>query len=138
MCTIHLPDVLVAMFVANDQSLKGVKNVLAAGREHATMPVDRTKLIVIPVPSGDESSSEHDLAEEWRRKFAIELGKSSSLSGFPPMPTDAELFENSVFPILELRRARACPRAVGSGQSEDPRVCRSAARKIAARRHGLE
>jgi cellulose biosynthesis protein BcsQ len=73
-CTIHLPDVLVAMFVANDQSLKGVKSVLeSAGRGHSKMPVDRTKLMVIPVPSRDESTSEHDLAEEWRNKFASEL-----------------------------------------------------------------
>lgn len=73
-CTIHLPDLLIAMFVANDQSLHGVRTVLeSAGRGHATMPVDRTKLMVIPVPSRDESSSEHDLAEQWRQRFAGEL-----------------------------------------------------------------
>jgi TIR domain/CobQ/CobB/MinD/ParA nucleotide binding domain len=73
-CTIHLPDLLIAMFVANDQSLQGVRTVLeSAGRGHATMPVDRTKLMVIPVPSRDESSSEHDLAEQWRQRFAGEL-----------------------------------------------------------------
>ncbi len=73
-CTIHLPDLLIAMFVANDQSLQGVRTVLeSAGRGHATMPVDRTKLMVIPVPSRDESSSEHDLADQWRQRFAGEL-----------------------------------------------------------------
>jgi hypothetical protein len=73
-CTIHLPDVLVAMFVANDQSLKGVRSVIdSAGRGHSKMPVDRTKLLVIPVPSRDESDNEHDLAEQWRNKFADEL-----------------------------------------------------------------
>ena len=70
-CTIHLPDVVVAMFTANDQSLVGVTNVLKSARAgHGKLPVDRLRLLVVPVPSRDESNSEYKLAEEWRGKFA--------------------------------------------------------------------
>lgn len=70
-CTIHLPDVVVAMFTANEQSLGGVTNVLKSARAgHGKLPVDRLRLLVVPVPSRDESNSEYKLAEEWRAKFA--------------------------------------------------------------------
>lgn len=73
-CSIHLPDILVAMFVANEQSLMGMKRVLESAREgHAKLPVDRRRLLIVPVPSRDESGSEFNLAEEWRERFAREL-----------------------------------------------------------------
>jgi hypothetical protein len=73
-CTIHLPDVLVAVFTSNEQSLQGVRKVLqSARRGHSKLPVDRRKLVVVPVPSRDESNSEHDMAEQWRERFSSEL-----------------------------------------------------------------
>ncbi len=73
-CTIHLPDVLVALFTANQQSLAGVKDVMMrARRAHTKLPVDRKRLLVVPVPARDESGSEYKLAEEWRGRFADEL-----------------------------------------------------------------
>lgn len=73
-CTIHLPDVLVAVFTANEQSLAGVQRVLeSARRNHARLPVDRRKLVVVPVPSRDETNNEYKLAEEWRARFSDTL-----------------------------------------------------------------
>jgi MinD-like ATPase involved in chromosome partitioning or flagellar assembly len=73
-CTIHLPDVLVAMFTSNEQSLTGVKKVLeSASVGHRKLSVDRRHLLVIPVPARDESGSEFKLAEEWRERFAETL-----------------------------------------------------------------
>ena len=70
-CTIHLPDTLVSLFTANEQSLDGVKDVMVrARRGHGRLPVDRRRLLVIPVSSRDESSSEYELAKQWRKKFA--------------------------------------------------------------------
>jgi cellulose biosynthesis protein BcsQ len=75
-CTIHLPDVLIAFFTANAQSLIGVKDVLQRARSgHRRLPVDRRRLLVIPVPSRDETTNEYQLAETWREKFAKELGE---------------------------------------------------------------
>lgn len=70
-CTIHLPDVLVSFFTANEQSLQGVRDVMFKARNaHTNLPVDRRRLLLIPVPSRDESGSEYQLGEEWRQRFA--------------------------------------------------------------------
>jgi MinD-like ATPase involved in chromosome partitioning or flagellar assembly len=76
-CTIHLPDVVVVMFTANDQSLIGARKVLQSARAgHNKLPVDRLRLLVVPVPARDESTSEYELAEKWRReRFATELSE---------------------------------------------------------------
>lgn len=73
-CTIHLPDVLVSLFTTNEQSLIGVKDVMQrARRAHAQLPLPRKRLIVVPTPARDESSSEFQLAAQWRSRFAAEL-----------------------------------------------------------------
>jgi len=73
-CTIHLPDVIVTLFTANQQNLEGVKDVMQrARRGHKELPVERNRLLVLPVPARDESDREYKLAEEWRARFAAEL-----------------------------------------------------------------
>ncbi len=73
-CTIHLPDVLVCLFTTTEQSLQGVKDVMDRAKEaHATLPVDRRRLLVVPLPARDESRTEYKLAKEWRGRFATEL-----------------------------------------------------------------
>jgi hypothetical protein len=73
-CTIHLPDVVVALFTSNEQSLTGVVQVMRdARREQAALPVDRSRLLILPLPSRDESQSEHQRSEEWYVRFAREL-----------------------------------------------------------------
>ncbi|MBY5883976.1 AAA family ATPase [Rhizobium leguminosarum] len=73
-CAIHLPDYLISMFTTTEQSLLGVKETMLRARNaHARLPLDRKKLLIIPLPSRDESNTEYQLAVEWRRKFANEL-----------------------------------------------------------------
>lgn len=73
-CTIHLPDVVLPLFTANAQSLAGVKDVmLRARRAHAELPLDRDRLLVVPIPARDESNSEYETAKKWRERFAEEL-----------------------------------------------------------------
>jgi cellulose biosynthesis protein BcsQ len=73
-CTIHLPDIVVTFFTASGQSLAGVKDVMVrARRAHADLPVDRKRLVIVPIPARDESSNEYKLAKEWRERFAREL-----------------------------------------------------------------
>lgn len=73
-CTIHLPDVLVCLFTTTEQSLQGVKDVMErAAVAHASLPVDRKKLMIVPLPARDESRTEYKLAKEWRARFATDL-----------------------------------------------------------------
>jgi len=75
-CTIHLPDVLVAMFTANEQSMAGVKRVMQQARAaQQALPFDRARLSLVPVPARDESVTEHEKSREWREIFARELGE---------------------------------------------------------------
>lgn len=70
-CTIHLPDVLVVWFTANDTSVQGVKHVVEQARiAQNELPFDRNPLFVLPVPSRDESRTELKRATEWQGKFA--------------------------------------------------------------------
>jgi cellulose biosynthesis protein BcsQ/tetratricopeptide (TPR) repeat protein len=75
-CTIHLPDVVVALFTANAQSVTGIQRVLREARlAHEQLPVDRSRLQLVPVPARDESQSEYENARTWRETFARELGE---------------------------------------------------------------
>lgn len=74
-CTIQLPDILVAVLTTNDQNLQGtldVVNEVRAGRDQ--LPVDRGQLYVLPVPSCVESWTEYSSAREWHNKFQQHLG----------------------------------------------------------------
>lgn len=74
-CTVLLPDILVLMFVSNDQNLAGIKNVV----EHAIaarskLPLNRSKLISLPLPARDEVYNEYAKSLEWKQIYAEELG----------------------------------------------------------------
>jgi hypothetical protein len=67
---------LISFFTSNEQSLHGVQDVMKRARAgHGRLPVDRMKLLVVPVPSRDESGSEYELADEWRGRYAEALGE---------------------------------------------------------------
>lgn len=74
LCTIYLPDVLVALFAANVQSLEGVIDVVSrAKRARTELPFDRGNLVVVPVPARDESRTEYEQSREWRQVVATRL-----------------------------------------------------------------
>jgi MinD-like ATPase involved in chromosome partitioning or flagellar assembly len=69
-CTIYLPDALVAIFSANHQSVEGVADVIfRARRARSGLPVDRGALICVPVPARDESRTEYQQSIEWRNIY---------------------------------------------------------------------
>ena len=69
-CTIYLPDALVAMFSANHQSVEGVADVISrARRARSSLPTDRGTLVCIPVPARDESRTEYQQSIEWRNIY---------------------------------------------------------------------
>ena len=73
-CTVQLPDVVVALFTANQQSLDGVLDVVRRAevqRQHLT--VDRARLRVLPIATRFEATVEVDLAHEWLQRFEERL-----------------------------------------------------------------
>jgi cellulose biosynthesis protein BcsQ len=70
-CTVHLPDILVTFFTANDSSTLGVLDIVNRARKaQERLPVDRGHLMAVPVPSKDETRTEYDRATRWKRVFA--------------------------------------------------------------------
>jgi MinD-like ATPase involved in chromosome partitioning or flagellar assembly len=67
-CTAHLPDHLVVLFTANDQSVTGAVDVVRrADKARDRMPYDRPQLSVLPVLSRFDSRVEYERAETWYR-----------------------------------------------------------------------
>jgi cellulose biosynthesis protein BcsQ len=70
-CTIQIPDVLVAMFTANEQSMLGVRDIIQAaqrGRQH--LAYDRMPLTVLPIVSRFSSASELQTSLSWLDRIA--------------------------------------------------------------------
>jgi MinD-like ATPase involved in chromosome partitioning or flagellar assembly len=74
-CTALLPDLLVIVFVANEQNIEGTKLVIERARTvHGQLPRDRAKLVVIPLLGRDESNTEYELSSTWRARISEQLG----------------------------------------------------------------
>lgn len=75
-CTIQLPDTVVAMFTANQQSLFGVRDIMRLAQEaQGRLAYDRQHLRVLPLPARfgrDGSTSE---AVEWTARVAEALSE---------------------------------------------------------------
>jgi MinD-like ATPase involved in chromosome partitioning or flagellar assembly len=75
-CTVHLADVLVLLFTANDSSSDGALEIVERARkaqEH--FPLDRRRLLAVPVPARDESRTEYERATQWKNRFAEQFGE---------------------------------------------------------------
>jgi MinD-like ATPase involved in chromosome partitioning or flagellar assembly len=65
-CTAHLPDRLVLVFTANEQSVRGALDVARrADVARNRMPYDRARLAVLPILSRFDSRVEYERAETW-------------------------------------------------------------------------
>lgn len=70
-CTAHLPDHLVVLFTANDQSVTGAVDVVRrADRARDRMPYDRPQLTALPVLSRFDDRVEYERADFWHKKCA--------------------------------------------------------------------
>lgn len=73
-CSILLPDYVIALFTSNDQSVDGTLDAMSRAKiAHARLPVDRSKLLIVPVPARDESNTEYEKAREWRYAYGQKL-----------------------------------------------------------------
>jgi len=65
-CTIQLPDVLVAMFTANEQSMNGVRDIIdAAQHGRQRLAYDRMPLTILPVLCRFASGTEVQESGKW-------------------------------------------------------------------------
>jgi MinD-like ATPase involved in chromosome partitioning or flagellar assembly len=74
-CTILFPDILVLLFTTSYQSIDGTADVIRrvnAAREK--LPVERMKLLAVPVLGRDESQTEYEASKAWREEIAARLG----------------------------------------------------------------
>jgi Asp-tRNA(Asn)/Glu-tRNA(Gln) amidotransferase C subunit len=90
-CTIQLPDILILLFTATEQGLNGVINVAKkALAERQRLPVDRLRLLSVPIPSKFDTDKEFQLGQQWLRKFAD--GLSDIYSDWLPKNSDVHKF----------------------------------------------
>lgn len=102
-CTIHLPDVLVVLFTANEQSLNGVLDVMQRARaKYDKLPEEferPPKLFGVPVPSRFEYYTEYESAARWLKKFAERLG-SVYKEWLPEDVTPADVLDQLYVPNI--------------------------------------
>lgn len=73
-CTIFMPDVVVALFTATRQSVRGVRDVLTlAQQSRQRLDFDRSRISVIPVPSRVGFSSTG--VDRWMDEFVEVVGE---------------------------------------------------------------
>ena len=73
-CTVLLPDLLVLVFTANDQSFEGALAISQSAQvERRNLAVQRPPLTILPLLSRFDGRKETDLAEQWLKRFDIEL-----------------------------------------------------------------
>ncbi|ATE53272.1 tyrosine-protein kinase family protein [Actinosynnema pretiosum] len=72
-CTAHLPDYLVVLYTANEQSIRGVVDIAKRSDEaRDRLPYDRSQLTVLPLLSRFDAREEYDRADWWRQRCAEE------------------------------------------------------------------
>lgn len=72
----QLPDVLAFLFTANEQSLEGsVEVARRAAKARNGLALDRSRLLLLPIPARFEMQFEHRIAMAWRDRFATELAE---------------------------------------------------------------
>jgi cellulose biosynthesis protein BcsQ len=74
-CTVHLPDVIVPVFTANEQSVEGVSDVIRRAQDARTaLAHPRGKALIFPLASRFDDRTESELSREWMQRFARALG----------------------------------------------------------------
>jgi cellulose biosynthesis protein BcsQ len=76
-CTIQLPDVLVAVFTANNQSFFGLKDIIARAQKARknALAYERMPLTVLPLASRFDGRTEFEESQKWIDIFAQELAE---------------------------------------------------------------
>lgn len=74
-CTVQLPDIVVLFFISNNQSFFGaIEVVQKIAQARQRLPVERLKLICLPIPSKFDTQREYEISQKWLDEFANHLG----------------------------------------------------------------
>ncbi len=74
--TAQLPDILVFLFTANNQSLDGCINVVRRAQAlRNKLPFDSGQFLTLPMPARFEATEEYDRKERWKKIFNERLGE---------------------------------------------------------------
>jgi len=69
-CTVQLPDILVLLFTATNQSLQGTVEVAKhANLARHELPIDRYTLLSVPILSRFDAGEEFKISQEWLNRF---------------------------------------------------------------------
>lgn len=99
-CTIHLPDILILFFIANEQSLKGIIDVYKKASEgRKNLPFDRTSLISFPILSKFDSSEEFKISQYWITESSNRL-KSIFYNWLPKTINTRDFIEFTKIPYI--------------------------------------
>ena len=70
-CTIHMPDILVMLLTPTEQGLRGTLRIAErADQARQSLPFDREKLLVFPLPSRIDGTTEFEKSRQWIKRFA--------------------------------------------------------------------
>lgn len=72
--TAQLPDILAFMFTSNEQSFRGATDVARRAVDARNeLSIDRSRLLLLPIPARFESQFEHQISTRWQERFARDL-----------------------------------------------------------------
>lgn len=75
-CTIQMPDLLVILSTPTEQGLKGVNFIADSARKgQQALPVQRQRILTLPVPTRIDANTEFKISQEWAERFATEWTK---------------------------------------------------------------
>jgi MinD-like ATPase involved in chromosome partitioning or flagellar assembly len=131
-CTVLLPDALVCVFVSNQQNIHGIQSVVARARKARNkLPVNRSHLAVVPLPSRDEIYNENAKATEWRARYADELGDLFT-DWLPEEVTPQDAMNKLFIPYVTIWSfGERIPILESSRESQDPTTIGAAYQRVA-------
>jgi tetratricopeptide (TPR) repeat protein len=125
-CTVLLPDILVLLFISNHQNIEGIKATMArAVKARGKLPVNRSKLLGVPLPARDERDREYQKSIEWQKRYAEifsdlyrewlpkEVNPADALSKLF-LPYVAAWSFGERIPVIESERERTDPSSLGA------------------------
>jgi MinD-like ATPase involved in chromosome partitioning or flagellar assembly len=120
-CTVQMPDFLVLVFTANDQSLtNGLKVVAAVQEARQAFAFERGPLAVVPLLSRWEGKAEVDLEEVWIKRVSDQVSVLTSL-WLPKDFSPQDFLEKTRIPhVSRFSFGEPLPALGGSSHCRDP------------------
>ena len=100
--TAQLPDVLAFMFTSNEQSFKGATDVARRAVDARNeLTVDRSRLLLLPIPARFEMQFEHRISTSWQERFARDLEQFYQ-PWTPPNSDHARIVQSTTIPYVPI------------------------------------